>query len=214
MTTWGTERHFKYFLPRLLELAENNYLEFDFPEVLLSKLRHAQWQTWPTHEQDIIGRYLRAFWLNSINSNGNFPTDERIRIVLGGLAEACTKIADYLVLWGTSDTVNAAMHCAQFIHDYADEIMTTGTIVLWSKSSSQSSELVAWISSDQALRLLNAFHDTITIKFPLVFAQHQGIRSATSTRWHQRGVGETDACIHDFYSRTDTRSRRTRSVLG
>jgi hypothetical protein len=38
MTTWGTEHHYKHFLPRLLELVYEEYLAFDFPEVMLGKL--------------------------------------------------------------------------------------------------------------------------------------------------------------------------------
>lgn len=41
MSTWGTERHFKHFLPRLLELAYEDYQAFNFPEVLLGKLAYA-----------------------------------------------------------------------------------------------------------------------------------------------------------------------------
>ena len=182
MTTWGTERHFKHFLPRLLELAQHDFLEFDLPEVLLGKLAYANWRTWPAPERNVIRRFLETFWLHQLYCNGDFPTDERIRTVLGGLAEACTSIADYLVLWEKCDAVNPALHCAQCIHDSADEIMTTGTIALWGKPSAQCAELVAWISSDHPRRLLDAFRDTITKTFPLVFDQHDGIRAATSTQ--------------------------------
>ena len=182
MTTWGTERHFKHFLPRLLELAFCDYLTFDFPEVLLGKLAYANWQSWPDPERDAIRRYLETFWVHQLNRHGDFPADERIRAVLGGLAEACTSIADYLVLWQECAAVNPALHCAQLIHDSADEIMTTGTLELWGKQQAQCKELVVWISSDKPRRLLNAFCDTIAGTFPLVLDQLEGVRAATSTQ--------------------------------
>ncbi len=181
MTTWGTERHFKHFLPRLLELAYHDYLAFDFPEVLLGKLADANWRTWPDPEPDVIQRFLEAFWLHQLHCNGDFPTDERISRVLGGLAEACPSIASFLALQEKCVAANPALHCAQFIHDFADEIITTGIITLWGRPAAQCAELVAWISSDQPRRLLDAFRDTITKSFPLVFDQHDGIRAATST---------------------------------
>lgn len=180
MTTWGSEQHFKHFLPRLLEIAFDDYLTFGFPEVLFGKLAYANWHLWPQPEQDAVNQFLEAFWKHHLEHDGTFPMDERIRAVLGGLTEACNSIADYLVLWQNSSTLNPAMHCAQLIHDSADEIMTTGTISLWGERLDQRSELVAWISSDNPRRLFGAFRGTIATVFPLVFEQHEGIRAATS----------------------------------
>ena len=42
MSTWGTVRHFKHFLPRMLELLLDNFTDFDFPEVLIRKLNYAK----------------------------------------------------------------------------------------------------------------------------------------------------------------------------
>lgn len=181
MTTWGTAQHFKHFLPRLLELAYHDYLAFGFPEVLLGKLEYGEWRTWPDPEQDIIRGFLEAFWLHQLNCSGDFPTDERIQTVLGGLAQACPSIADYLVLWEGTAAVDPALHAAQCIHDCADEIMTTGTISLWGKPSAHCAELVAWISSDHPRRLMDAYWDTVAETFPFVFAQHDGLRAAATT---------------------------------
>jgi hypothetical protein len=182
MTTWGTERHFKHFLPRLLELAVDDYMSYDFPEVLLGKLAYANWRSWPKAERNAIAQFLETFWVHQLNYNGDFPTDERIRTVLGGLAEACTSISDYLTLWHKCAALNPALHCAQLVHDCADDIMTTGTLELWGQLQAQCAELVAWISSDRPRRLLGASYDTITETFPLVFDQLDGIRAATSTQ--------------------------------
>lgn len=181
MTTWGTERHFKHFLPRLLELAVDDYLSYDFPEALLGKLAYANWHSWPKAERNVIGRFLETFWVHQLNCDGDFPTDERIRTVLGGLAEACTSIADYLAIWQKRTAINPALHCAQLVHDSAEDILATGTLELWGNQA-PCAELVAWISSAKPRHLLDAFCDTIAELFPLMFHQLDRIRAATSTR--------------------------------
>ena len=182
MTTWGTDRHFRYFLPRLLELAIEDYQAFDFPEVLLGKLRYANWTSWPFVEQDAVCRFLDSFWLRQLNSPGNFPTDERIRTALGGLAEACDSIKSYLAIWSRQTAILPILHLAQLINDTADEIMTSGTIRLRGNHSAQCAELLNWLSSDDALSVFDVFRDMLTETFPIVPNQLDGVRAAMSTQ--------------------------------
>jgi hypothetical protein len=186
MTTWGMARHFKYFLPRLFELAFDRYLEFNDPEVLMGKLAYAKWMSWSAPEREVVHRYLDNFWLHQLQLSGDFPTDERIRIVLGGLAEACGSLIPYLAIWSSQQAALAALHLAQLISDSADEIMTTGNLRLWSKPSKPSRELVEWLSSDEALRLLNTNRDSFHSTFPLVFNHLDGIRASTSEMFNRR----------------------------
>lgn len=182
LTTWGGERHFKHFLPRLLELASTDYLQFDFPEVLLGKLAYVRWSTWPAAERTAVHRFLHGFWLQQLATDGDFSKDDRIRIVLGGLAAACSSLAEYLVLWEPSLGVNAALHGAQLIDSSADELLTKGTLARWGTPTVASGELLAWICSGHSRRLLNAFAESVTNMFPLVFDQLDGIRAAMSTK--------------------------------
>jgi hypothetical protein len=182
MTTWGRERHFKHFLPRLLELAFEDYLGFSFPEVLLGKLAYAKWTAWPVPEREAVRNFLDSFWLHQLHSPGDFPTDERIRTALGGLAESCDSIMRYLAGWPSERAPLPALHLAQLVSDSADEIMTAGSVALWEKPTPHSSELVTWLSSDKPLCLFDAFPDTVSRTFPLVFSQLDGIRAAASPR--------------------------------
>jgi hypothetical protein len=180
MTTWGTEFNFKYFLPRVLELAFEDYLGFNFPEVLLGKLAYAKWGLWPALERDAVCNFLDSFWLHQLHSHGDFPRDERIRIALGGLAKACDSIIPYLTVWSDQRAELPTLHLAQLVTDSADEIMTTGSIELWGKPTPHCTELVRWLTSDKPLFLLDAFRDTIRTTFPMVLAQLDGIRAAIS----------------------------------
>ncbi len=181
MTTWGTDRHFKHFLPRLLELATDHFLAFNFPEVLLGKLTYAKWISWPEPERRAIHQFLDGFWLHQLNSPGDFPTDERIRTTLGGLAQACDTILPFLELWTQQSAPLPALHLAQLVNDTSDDIMTTGTVKLWGSSSAQCQELVKWLSSQPPLGLLDTFRHETNRTFPLVLNQLDGIRAATST---------------------------------
>lgn len=180
MTTWGTVRHFKYFLPRLFELAFDDFPAFAFPEVLFGKLAHAEWVTWPVAERDAVRNFLDGFWQHQLHSPGDFPTDERIRTALGALAEACDSIKPYLAIWRDQRANVPALHLAQLIDDSADQMMTAGTIDLWEKSTTRCDELAAWLASDDPLPLLDAFRDTVTQTFPFVLNQLDGIHAAMS----------------------------------
>ena len=122
------------------------------------------------------------FWLRQLNSPGNFPNDERIRTVLGGLAEACDSITPYVATWSRQTAILPVLHLAQLINDTADEIMNSRTIRLWGNHSALCAELVNWLSSDDALSLLDVFRDIIIETFPIVPNQLDGIRAATLTQ--------------------------------
>lgn len=178
MTTWGTDGDFKHFLPRLFELALDSYTSFEFPETLLGKLTLAKWITWPTAERDAVESFLSAFWEHHLRLPGGFPGDDRIRTVLGGLAEACESVAPYLRTWENTQTENSAMHLAQLIESSAQEIMTKGRIRLWSETTAQCDQIVRWLQGDGARRILMQFWDAVLPVFPLTLGQLDGIRAA------------------------------------
>ena len=59
LTTVGTVEDFRYFLPRLVELALGDQLETDRP-VLFGKPAYGQWRTWPAAEQLALERFAAA----------------------------------------------------------------------------------------------------------------------------------------------------------
>jgi hypothetical protein len=108
MTTWGTDRDFKHFLPRLFELTLDSFSSFNFPEVLFGKLKCAKWMTWPKVEKDAIEAFLGAFWDHHLRLPPDIPDGDGIRSVLAGLAEACDSVAPYLDIWEKMETETAA----------------------------------------------------------------------------------------------------------
>ena len=182
MTTWGTERHFKHFLPRLLELAHEDYLGFDLPEVLLSKLTYAKWQSWPASEREAVQACLDGFWLHQLYSPGDFPHDDRIETALGGLAAVFESLERFLVAWADQRAELPALHLAQLIDHSAEDVMVSRSIGLWRSPQPQCTEVVKWLASDKPLSLLNAFRGSVLQTFPLTFSQLDGLRAAVESR--------------------------------
>jgi hypothetical protein len=62
MTTWGDEREFRWFLPRLLELLGDDPGGNADASVLAGKLEYAGWSAWPAAERDAVRRVFVALW--------------------------------------------------------------------------------------------------------------------------------------------------------
>lgn len=74
MSTWGDLEHFKYYLPRILELycTENLTCKFE-PEIDLfsinQKLETGVWTNWPNEETSIIKEIILNDWNNIWKKN-------------------------------------------------------------------------------------------------------------------------------------------------
>jgi hypothetical protein len=70
LTTVGTAEDYKHFLPRLLELAmQSGVVE---PPIIASKLKEAEWRTWPEHEQQPVEEIFVYACVDAFNQH----TDE------------------------------------------------------------------------------------------------------------------------------------------
>ena len=72
--TVGTVSDFKYFLPRILDLSVNEKFTWPDPEVVLRKLRLADWDDWPESERapiiNVLGEKFTAL-LDDVNTDGS-----------------------------------------------------------------------------------------------------------------------------------------------
>eukprot|EP01035_Chromulina_nebulosa_P046710 gene46710-63278_t len=60
--TIGSTRDFRYFLPRIFEIALLDPRNSNSAEIVLGKLRRAAWQQWPPGERDANCKLRRAAW--------------------------------------------------------------------------------------------------------------------------------------------------------
>jgi hypothetical protein len=63
--TIGSLSDYKYFLPRILELAADSNGAVTDPPALARKLNYAEWRTWPSSQQSAVATVFRAALLSS-----------------------------------------------------------------------------------------------------------------------------------------------------
>lgn len=105
--TIGGERDFRYFLPRILELAVSDPGGFCNPEVVLGKLRLANWRCWPADERKAVealihGWFERAIARDVADWDGYAPMQEA-EGVLCGAAIAGLPLERFLARLGEPD---------------------------------------------------------------------------------------------------------------
>lgn len=60
--TVGNDRDFRYLLPRILDISINDPVNANDPEIVLGKLKLADWQSWSVNEQAAIKALLDAWF--------------------------------------------------------------------------------------------------------------------------------------------------------
>ncbi len=121
VTTWGTEEDFRYFAPRVLEIAVLEEPEQLDLERVLSKFAVAGYDQWATAERAAIGQLLTGYWAAYLD---RYPTAYPVDDVLSGLAYLID-IEPLLHRWTALPTPAAALH----LRDLVDSSMVGGSQV-------------------------------------------------------------------------------------
>ena len=179
MSTWGAERHFKHFLPRLFELLLSEYSNFNFPEVLIGKLRYAKWDDWPDNERNAVTNFLQYLWSYHLAIPPEFDGDDRVATLLNALSETTNSFHPYFELFLAQDSSAPAHHIREMISNFADNIMT-GT--RYDFNLTRSDEFMAWLVSDDVICYLRRYDSDMLARSPYLFNQLDGMRSALATR--------------------------------
>jgi hypothetical protein len=156
MTTQGSTKDFKYFLPRLLQgIAEETY-SYN-PEILFGKLSNGKWLTWEQSEIKAIRNYLRALWLLGLQS---YPIDlclpafVEIETLLASIARTGDSLQNYLDLWSQDTSEAANRHLIQFVTIYGADFVDGKVInfAFWQDSQVQAAELRQWLLEPETIR--------------------------------------------------------------
>jgi hypothetical protein len=67
--TAGSERDFRYFLPRILEIAINDPGSSNDAEIVLGKIGLAEWQSWSQGERDAITEIVDAWFDHALGQD-------------------------------------------------------------------------------------------------------------------------------------------------
>lgn len=112
MTTWGDEREFLHFLPRVLEIAVTGGFGWPDLQVLFAGLRRAGWHTWPRGERAAVEAFLLALWRSTLAS---FPSLHTAEDVLCAIAQAADDMTPYLDMWAADRGEAASRHLVEIV---------------------------------------------------------------------------------------------------
>ena len=127
VTTWGTVEDCKHFLPRLLELlAFDDHWSVE-PEIVIGKLRAADWRSWRRAEQEPIEGYLVALWQTVLAS---FPSSLglNIDVCLCSIGRAVDALAPFLKFWSHERSVSSLRHLADYLQENRWTLLKKGRL--------------------------------------------------------------------------------------
>jgi hypothetical protein len=149
--TVGSVADFKYFLPRILELSVNDQFIWPDPEVVLAKLRLADWNDWPEHERAAVLRVLEEKFVSLLHDEGSDgqAIDSWI-CALGRSVSDITPYLDQLLEKG------AKVHLMNFI-EWNYSYLLKGELAnpFWADASDNRRRVLAWLNRAEVKRLLN-----------------------------------------------------------
>jgi hypothetical protein len=186
ITTWGDVRHFKHFLPRLLELTIEHREDFLDLAIVFGKLKYGEFDSWAQQERAAVNRFFDQYWNRQLAEPIVGASDDSIDTVLCAIASALPSVQRFLDVWIETRTDNARRHLAAFTLGNGDTLLTKGRLIkgrlcnsFWDTSSQPHAEVVAWLQSDAVLDYLNDCADGVLVDdFSFARPQLMAIRSA------------------------------------
>ena len=127
ITTVGTDRDYRHFLPRIFELAVTDPVWLGAePPIIASKLNAADWKSWRIEQQRAVLRFFHAALAAAILTHPEeHLTAEDWLCGLVHLEEPPTPL---LVGWCSSGSPNAALQMAGFIKSEASGLVRSGAV--------------------------------------------------------------------------------------
>lgn len=155
MLTWGGVDDFRYFLPRVFEVAVTGDLDLVSLEVTFGKLRLGQWLTWPEDEQIALRSFMSAFWNDLL---AGYPSVWDCETGLCALAHANESVDQYLGQWTEGLKGSAALHLRDFVRDNVGRAALKHKLgnSFWRERHTQMQQVVGWLLSDQLQRNIRA----------------------------------------------------------
>ncbi|GAA1535687.1 hypothetical protein GCM10009827_062520 [Dactylosporangium maewongense] len=138
--TWGDDRDWLHFAPRILELFALG--AFDDPTLLdttFGRLKMAV-AGWPAEDRAVVESFRFALWQDFLAAWPTAMAAEDMVVALSGLGE---DPQPYLEIWSAGPSLAAARHLASFVAGYVVPV------------PDESRCIEAWMASYAPLRLLD-----------------------------------------------------------
>lgn len=154
MTTWGDRDDFRHFLPRLLELLASGELGCD-PQIVLGKLAHADWNTWPAPERAGVASFLMAWWRRVLETD---PDVQGADVILLAIARCEATIRSYVATMARTDSIHATRQICHFALSFAPRVLwgASASANSWSLSAGQAAEVAEFLRSPDTVARLEA----------------------------------------------------------
>lgn len=148
--TMGDVKDFKHFLPRILEISVQDDSWWPGPEVVLNKLRLADWSQWPANERNAVVKVLNekfAALLKDPNAEG-FDVDTWV-CALGRCVDDLTPFLNQLENEASEETL------LSFIEENQSALSNGKLANSFWDSPVNEQRLIEWLKSEKVKRLLN-----------------------------------------------------------
>ena len=179
MTTWGTERDYKHFLPRIVELATMDVRARSYPgfdcALVLRKIAAAGFAAWPDIERVAIERVVRAWWDEWLHGSKD-------GIDLGNFVEGVAALgigAGWLVTTWSDDRARAAtIAIAEYLRAHGAWNPHAARDPFADHEPGVRDAFTSWLASDDVFERLNAeyFADADAPDAELLAAAIDGLR--------------------------------------
>jgi len=160
LLVWGDPDDFRHFLPRIFELvvSSDDYVFVD-REIVLQKLYHAEWHTWPESERNAVRQFLLALWravLQIPPGDDPYGADE-LESWLCAIAQSEADLSAYLDEWLQSSASVANWNLAAAITRAGLSSETGGHAnAFWQGHNDQLRHISEWLRSEAVRKKLEA----------------------------------------------------------
>lgn len=156
--TVGSLADFKYFLPRLMELSVKEEFSWPTPEVMLGKLKLADWYAWPEIERAPVLRLLEEKFVRLLQDENTEGQD--IDPWICALGRCVPDITPYLEPLLQEDQESKLLGVIEWNHS----LFGKGKLdsAFWEDAPDNERRAVAWLTQPRVKQLL-------TEKYGMVF---------------------------------------------
>lgn len=159
--TVGSASDFRYFLPRILDIAvAGGFGGYPDLEFILRRFVLANWRKWPERERQAVIGFTRALWSSTLTE---FPTDPDAEEMLGAISAVEDDFTPYLHVWEAALTQPAgASHLRTFVRDHFVRAGTEYWLTARNLSDAAVDAVHAWLGSAHLTEAVAAAAETVT----------------------------------------------------
>ena len=147
--TAGSERDFRYFIPRILDLSLHG--KFDCPdhEVICRSLRNGQWLSWPNPLRLSILTAFSVAWETTVTSGDGRGADT----LICGFGRAGIGLHSFLERLEAEDVEHALIG----FYEFNSKSLMQGKLSnnFWADFKEESAPLIEWFGSPKVVQIIN-----------------------------------------------------------